>query len=318
MDDPKLTRAGHARRFREVVQSMARNLAIALALQSGAGAVVGCGTSAAGGQAPRSASADSDADDASGLMEHDRYHHHGGVTLFIAMGLDTLGLSPEQRAAVQEDRSDLHAGMEAARLAENTLLARLADDIVAARFDPVALNAAVEQVRAASATSHAACADALNRLHAVLTSAQRAALVDKVEAHWRVWQKANPDEVGSAKTEASGQLAMLERELVLTAEQLMQARARLEGGLKAVPRLDHEEIESHLRAFGEAFRSERFDARALVTENEANVHLAGWGAAHLIEIVIAVGPVLTAGQRGRLAEILRAHAAHDPSAQGSS
>jgi hypothetical protein len=39
----------------------------------------------------------------------------------------------------------------------------------------------------------------LNQLHAVLTPEQRAALVDKVEAHWTIWQNANSEPVGPSR-----------------------------------------------------------------------------------------------------------------------
>ena len=156
---------------------------------------------AANGPPPATAGRPTAADDdaTAGLMEHHRYHHHGGVTLFIAMSLDTLGVSPEQRAAVEKIRTDLHARMEPARAAEQNLMTTLADGLAAANLDTAKVDAAVAQVTAAAAAVHDASADALNELHAVLTPPQRAALVDKVEAHWAVWQKANAEETGAGE-----------------------------------------------------------------------------------------------------------------------
>ena len=93
-------------------------------------------------------------------------------------------------------------------------------------------------------------------------------------------------------------------------------RAGLGEGMKAVPRLDPQEIATHLRAFGDAFRSDKFDAKALTAASGANAHLVGWGAAHLAHFVETVSPVLTPDQRTKLAQRLREHAAHDPSAAG--
>ncbi|HEX3854165.1 MAG TPA: periplasmic heavy metal sensor, partial [Polyangiaceae bacterium] len=129
-----------------------------------------------------------------GLREHHRYHHHGGVTLFIAMSLDTLGVSPEQRAAVEKIRTDLHAGMQPAVAADQNLVSTLADGLGSSSLDPAKVDAAVARVAAASAAVRAATADALNQLHATLNPAQRAALVDKVESHWAVWQRSNAGE----------------------------------------------------------------------------------------------------------------------------
>jgi Spy/CpxP family protein refolding chaperone len=296
---------------------MARRLGIVATVLFEAGATFACGRGSANNPPPATAVSATDDDDAeSGLMEHHRYHHHGGVTLFIAMSLDTLGVSPEQRATVETIRTDLHARMEPARAAEQNLMATLADGLAAANFDAAKVNAAVTQVTAAGAALHDASADALNALHAVLTPPQRAALVEKVESHWAVWQRANAEETGPANPDG-GRLAMLATELDLTADQVDKIRAAVGERMKAVTRLDPQEVATHLRAFGDAFRSEKFDARVLTTANAANAHLVGWGAAHLAYFVETVSPVLTPDQRVKFAQRLREHANHNPSAQAT-
>jgi Spy/CpxP family protein refolding chaperone len=287
---------------------------VALAVGMG---LVACGGGSANRQPAASATRSAaDEEVTADLTEHHRYHHHGGVTLFIAMSLDTLGVSPEQRAAVEKIRTDLHARLEPARTAEQTLVATLADGLTAGTIDVAKVDTGVAQVIAAASSVHESSAAALNSLHSVLTPVQRAALVDKVEAHWAIWQKANADESGSAKLDG-GHLAMLATDLGLSPEQVEKIRAGLGEGMKAVPRLDPQEIEAHLQAFGDAFRSESFDANALPAASRANAHMVGWGAAHLAHFVEVASPVLTPEQRVELAEHLREHAAHDPSAQAN-
>jgi len=167
--------------------------AIAGALLVTVGAV-GCGSSAASNPPASSPAAASTPDDeaaSAGLSEHHRHHHHGGVTLLIALSLDTVGGEPQVRAAIEKIKADLHAKMEPARAAEQALHAVLADGIAAGAIDQAKVDAALAQVAATAGAVHDATTDALNRLHAALTPAQRGALVDKVEAHWEVWQKAN-------------------------------------------------------------------------------------------------------------------------------
>ncbi|HXN31058.1 MAG TPA: Spy/CpxP family protein refolding chaperone [Polyangiaceae bacterium] len=289
-----------------------------LGLVLGLGVVsVGCGGGAASSPPPASATSSAPDEEATAdLTEHHRYHHHGGVTLFVAMSLDALGLSAEERGAVEKIRTDLQARMEPARMADQSLVAALADGLTAGNIDTAKVDAGVAQVTAAAAATHQASAAALNDLHAVLTPPQRAALVDKVEAHWAVWQKANAEETGPAKAEG-GHLAMLANDLGLTADQVDKIRAALGEGMKAVPRFDPQEVANHLRAFGDAFRSESFDAKALTTASGADAHLVGWGAAHLAHFVEAASPVLTPDQRSKLAERLREHATHNPSAQAN-
>jgi Spy/CpxP family protein refolding chaperone len=286
-----------------------------LALLIGAGASAGCGGATASGPPANTAATDDD-DASSGLTEYHRYHHHGGVTLFIAMSLDTLGVSPEQRVAVEKIKADLHARMEPARAAEQNLGTTLADGVAAGSFDVAKVDAAVAQASATAAGLHDASAEALNELHAVLTPPQRAALVDKVEAHWAVWQKANAEESDPVKAEG-GHLAALASELALTPDQVERIRAALGEGMKTLPRVDPQEIAAHLHAFGEAFRSDKFDAKTLTTANGANAHLVGWGAGRMARFVEAVGPVLTPEQRAKLADRLREHATHNPNAQGN-
>jgi Spy/CpxP family protein refolding chaperone len=296
---------------------MTWRIGIAATVLFGAATTVGCGGSAANTPPPATAATATAADDdaAAGLTEHHRYHHHGGVTLFIAMSLDTLGVSPEQRAAVEKIRTDLHARMEPARIAEQALVATLADGLEAGNADREKVDAAVARVTAVAAAVHDASADALNELHDALTPPQRAALVEKVESHWTVWQKANVEEGGSANRD--GHLATLATGLGLTPDQVDKIRAGLDEGMKAVPRMDPQEIPAHLRALSAAFRSEKFDARGLTGASSANAHLVGWGAAHLARFVETVTPVLTPDQRVKFAERLREHATHDPSAQAN-
>jgi Spy/CpxP family protein refolding chaperone len=276
--------------------------------------VTACGGGAANNQSAVAAASPGADDETAGLLEHHRYHHHGGVTLFIAMSLETLGISPEQRPAVEMIRSDLHARMEPARVAEQGLEATLADGLAAGNIDVAKVNAGVAQVTATAAEVQGACADALKELHAALTPPQRAALVDKVAAHWTVWQKANADVTAPSAVEGS-YLAMLATDLGLTPDQLDRIRAGL--ATKAAAPLDLQEIATRLGAFGDAFRSETFDPGAITTASDANAHMIAWGAAHMAYFVEAVSPVLTPDQRANLAQRLREHASHDPSVEAN-
>ena len=295
--------------------SVACRMGIIVTVLIGTWGTVGCGGSSANTPPPATAAKVTEDDDvAAGLFEHHHYHHHGGVTLLIAMSLDTLGISPEHKAAVEKIRIDLHARMEPARSAEQKLVSTLAEGLAAGNIDAASVDAAVAQVASAATAVHDASAEAVNELHALLTPPERAALVDKVEAHWAVWQKANSQKADPEH----GHLAALAKELGLTQDQVDKVRASLDEGLKAVPQLDPQEIATHLRAFGDAFRSEKFDEKVLTTASGANSHLAGWGAARLAHFVEALSPVLTPDQRGKFAQRLREHAAYNPNDRGES
>ncbi len=291
--------------------SMKNTVAVIAAVIAGAMASVACGGRAA---APPTTAASAPEDDTSAsLMERHRYHHHGAVTLFIAMSLDTLAVSPEQRVAVEKLRTDLQAAMEPARIADQALLAALADGVAAGGIDAPRVDAAVAQVAAAVALVHDASTSALDALHDILTPLQRATLMDKVESHWAVWQDAN---VGDPARPSVSRLAELATDLDLTPDQVEKIGAGLGATVKEGAPLDRREVAAHLKGFGDAFRSDKFEAKALTTASDANAHAAGWGAAHMAHFVETVSPLLTTGQRALLAQRLREHANHDPAEKG--
>ncbi|HZL16725.1 MAG TPA: Spy/CpxP family protein refolding chaperone [Polyangia bacterium] len=288
-----------------------------MAVMVGVGLSAGCGGNAASSR-PSATPASADGDEyASGLMEHHRYHH-GGVTHFIAMSLETLGVAPEQQAAIDKIRTELGSAMAPERTAEEKLLATLADGLAGANLDAAGVGAAVAQVAKAAAAVHDDSAGALNQLHAVLTPPERAALVDKVDAHWAIWQKENAEEVPAPNNTESGHLATLASDLDLTADQVEKIRAAFAGEAKAGPPIDRQEIAAHVHAFDDAFRSETFDARLLTTGTAANTGLTNWGAAHLAHVVETLAPLLTPDQRATLASKLREHATHGPIAEVNS
>ncbi|HEX3345724.1 MAG TPA: periplasmic heavy metal sensor, partial [Polyangiaceae bacterium] len=153
------------------------------------------------------------------LRNYHRHHHHGGVTMFISMAIDTLGLDPAKKTQVEKIQSDLHAKMAPARDAEHDVVTTLADGIAAGKIDTAKVDAAIAKEGTASAGIHAATMDALTQLHDALSPAERAALVDKVKAHADVWRKVNVDEKASSK-EKGGHLAKLTELLTLTPDQV--------------------------------------------------------------------------------------------------
>jgi Spy/CpxP family protein refolding chaperone len=293
-------------------------MGIASTVLFGAGTTIGCGASSANTPPPATAASAAPVDDEAmaGVKEYHRYHHHGGVMLFIVISLDTLGVSPEERARVEKIRGDLHARLDPARTAEQTLEATLADGVAAGNIDAAKVDAAVAQLTTAAAAAEGASVDAMNELHNVLTPPERAALADKVESHWAVWQNANVEETEPGSPNER-RLARLAENVDLTPDQVDKIRAALAEGMKAVPRLDRQEISTHLRAFGDAFRTEKFDASAFTIASGANAHLVVWGATHRAHFVETVSPLLTPDQRTLLAQRLHEHATHDPSAQGA-
>ena len=69
--------------------------------------------------------------------------------------------------------------------------------------------------------------------------------------------------------------------------------------------LDFPAFEKHLKAFGDAFASDTFDAKTLTTADSANSSVTSWGAMRMVRMYQAMTPVLTPDQRTKLAALLR-------------
>ena len=277
--------------------------------------IAGVGFNANAAQPAASAAPPADAppaDDpaATELREHHRHHHRGGVVQFIAMSLDTLGVDDAKRPQLEKLQGDLHACMAAPGKLEKGLLLVFADGVAAGAIDATKVDAAIAQMSTAAEGAHACSADALNKLHALLSPTERAALVDKVQAHWEVWRQVN-HEAEAGGREHGGRLAELAQELSLTPDQVDKISAALKpahAGLAG--KFDPKKVEAHMDAFATAFVGEKFDAKS-VTAN-ANGHLATHGGKRMAVFYQTVTPLLTAEQRTQLAEHLREHASHQP------
>ena len=267
-------------------------LAMALVATLGACAAQSSTRTGAGSTVDDAAAAD--------ILEHHRHHHHGGALMLIAMSLDSLGLPPDQQARVEKLRGELIAKMRPAGVAQQAVVSVLAEGVAASAIDRGKLDAAIAQLAAAAAAVHDSAVDELNQLHGVLTPPQRAALVDKLEAHRELWRQANQGR--------HDHLAAMTAELALTPDQVDKVRKEL--ATAASPLREHD-IEAHLRDFEKAFQGDVFDAKTLTRANDTNRHMAEWGAGRLARFCEAVNPLLTGEQRVKLVALLREHLSHD-------
>src|ERR1700733_14519556 len=114
-----------------------------LAVVSGS---VACGSSSAPPPTTPTSASVEDEEVTADLTDHHRHHHHGGVTMFIAMSLDSLGVSADRHAAIEKIQQGLAAQMEPARAAEQAVVTVLADGIAAGGIDHGKVDAALAQV----------------------------------------------------------------------------------------------------------------------------------------------------------------------------
>ena len=280
-----------------------------LALMAGLG-LSACATQSAAGGAPTADAQPADDPAATELREHHRHNHRGGVTQFVAMSLDTLGVDDAKRPQVDKLQDDLHVCMVPTGEIRKRLLLTLADGIAAGTIGTEAVDASLAQLSVAAASVHDCSADALNRLHAVLSPEERVALVDKVQAHWEVWRQVNQED--DAKDRAQGgRVAELARDVGLTqdqADRISTSLRAMHAGMSG--KFDSKKAEAHVAAFATAFAGETFDAKTIVAN--ANGELASHGGRQMALFYETVAPLLTPEQRTMLAEHLREHASHQP------
>jgi hypothetical protein len=129
-----------------------------------------------------------------------------------------------------------------------------------------------------------------------------------------VWQDVNADEAGATPHE-QGHLASLQDQLALTQFEVDRIREAL--ARQPAPAFDAGKIDAEIRAFDGAFVADRFDSKALGAADDANANMVGSAAQHLARFLKAATPSLTPEQRSALADRLRGHAAHNPSAEAT-
>jgi Spy/CpxP family protein refolding chaperone len=239
-----------------------------------------------------------------------REQHHGGVQSLIVLTLKDLDLTADQQAAIDKIRTDLLASMEPARAAEKDYAGTLADGVAAGKVDRAKVDAAIGKLVTQVQGAHDASLAALNQLHATLTSAQRAKLVDELQEHWEKWKEAQGKDEADDKQHHAGHLLALVRDLGLTQEQADKIKAGFHDKMKVAPQDHaHKEVQDHLAAFATAFKADTFDAKKVAGGKAADGHIAKWGATRRARFLEVAAPVLTPDQRTKLAQQIRDHAA---------
>jgi Spy/CpxP family protein refolding chaperone len=223
-------------------------------------------------------------------------HQGGGLA---TQALDLASLTRGQRAQIQQIVDERRTAAVPVRQANRKLLDQLADQVDAASIDQARLAPAVGKVDSAVDVAIPAQQASLNRLHQILTPQQRNTLIDHVEARL-VERRAAARQTWasdgrSAAAEASPENALTR--LDLTQEQKSEVVTRLRAARDSQPT---ESLADRTDTFLDSFRTEKFDAHALVHPPRAGEHEETFA-----QVVL---PVLTPAQRTTFAEILRERA----------
>jgi Spy/CpxP family protein refolding chaperone len=243
------------------------------------------------------------------LRNHHR-HHHQGFAGFVLSAVETLGAAPDQQTAIDALRKDFRVKMKPLHEANVAVLTLLADGIAAGTIDKAKVDAAVAKAGTAAATVPAATQDLLTKLHGALRPEQRAALVDKIDAHWAAWRDANTnDHGGDGGAKPDRHITHLAKEIGLTSDQVDKLKASLEATKDAKKPFDAAAFEAYEKAFDTAFVADTFDAKKLPAGGPESSHLVAMGSERMASFYEALAPILTPDQRTKVADKLRARAA---------
>jgi Spy/CpxP family protein refolding chaperone len=228
-----------------------------------------------------------------------RHTHRGGL---VAQALRLESLTPQQRAAIEQLAGTQRTAEVPVRQANARILTALATQIEQASIDPQALAPSVQARDGAAVAARGVERDTLQKLHDLLTPAQRGQLVSAVEAGFP------PRAGGHDGGAAGGPLAHLERELGLTAEQEQQIASNLHHAADSQVAGTRATQLAAGKAWLESFRSDTFNASAGTLDRLGRMDRR---SERLESLVQAAVPVLTPAQRAQLATHLRQRAAHE-------
>jgi Spy/CpxP family protein refolding chaperone len=226
-------------------------------------------------------------------VRHRNAHREGLVG--AAVKVDSL--TAEQRASIESLVQQRRTASTPVRQVDALVLTAPAQQVEQARIDPQGLASTLSAEQSAAATETAVDRDTLYRLHAILTPAQRAQLVDRLEAA----RGKHPHERGGEENKAR-----FGRGLDLTPEQQAQIVANLRA---EHPAGDVTAPNGQRGRLLEAFRGDSFDASAFV-----NVHSPG---EHMEKLAAAMVPVPSPSQRATFANHLRTRASHESAPKGA-
>jgi len=224
---------------------------------------------------------------------------HGHRTGLVGEALALDSLTPAQRTAIEQLVQARRTAEVPVHQADAQLLTVLAQQVEQASIDRQALAPTVQARETAAVAARTVDIDTVQKLHDLLTPAQRGQLVDAAEANMH----------GRGGPHFGEHLAKVAKELGLTDQQKQQIATNLRAERTAEADAGrHGDHHGAGKAWLDSFRGDAFNANAA----GANVKV---GIEHrsdrMEDLLTAAVPVLSPAQRAQLATHLRTRAAHE-------
>lgn len=231
-------------------------------------------------------------------------HHQGHRMGLVGAALKLDSLTPAQRTAIEQLVQTRRSAETPVRQADAQLLTALAQQVEQAAINRAALAPSVTARENAALAARTVDLDTVQKLHDLLTPAQRGQLVDGIEAHFQ-------GQAGKGERGHGERLGMIAKKLGLTDQQKAQIAANFRAERQAEGDAgQHPDFRAAGKAWLDAFRGDAFNASASAPNGAAMMERR---ANKMEDLLAAAVPVLTPAQRAELASHLRARAAHESS-----
>jgi Spy/CpxP family protein refolding chaperone len=235
-----------------------------------------------------------------------RHHGHREGLLGAALKLDSL--TPAQRTAIEQLEDVRRTAETPVRQADAQLLTVLAQQVEQAAINRSALAPTLTARESAAVAARTTDLDTVQKLHELLTPAQRGQLVDAAEVRFKT-HEASWTSDGKAGRGGFGHLEEMAERLGLTDQQKAQILANLRAEHPASPDGGaHPNVHGAGNAWLESFRGDTFNATAAIANLPQRIERR---ANHMENLLAAAVPVLSPAQRAQLATHLRTRAAHE-------
>jgi Spy/CpxP family protein refolding chaperone len=261
-------------------------------------ALAACSSQSPNANAPASAVADPQGTTAAN--ENETREHNP----LLAGAWKLPDLTGDQEVKLKAIEDDLHAASAPRRAAQKELAEIFATGLEKGALDEAAANAKIDQIAQLADAEKAKTGDAMNALHALLTPAQRAEVIDLTKAAWKEHKEHGFHHEGGGFGMHMKQLA---EDLKLTDDQ----KQAFKDEFAKMPHPDKSQFEgmkAKMKAVGDAFVTDTFDAKALGVGDKA-VGMAKNFGTRMEQMVLASIKILDADQRAMLATKIREKAA---------
>lgn len=233
--------------------------------------------------------------------------HHGHRMGLVGDALKLDSLTPAQRTAIEQLAQTRRAAEVPVRQADAQVLTVLAQQVEQASINKQALAPTVGARESAALAARTVDLDTMQKLHGLLTPAQRGQLVDAIEARFHAEHGKGHGEHGKDHGE-HGHLGEIAKKLGLTDQQREQIATNFRAERQEQPVAGLHGDPAAAKAWIESFRGDAFNASASAANQPQRMDRRARG---MEDLLVAAVPVLSPAQRAELASDLRARAAHE-------